>query len=40
MVEIGTHAAIERADVVTLDLRVRATQFYPNGAADIASLLA
>jgi hypothetical protein len=33
MVEIGTHSAIERADVVTLDLRVRATQFYPNRAA-------
>ena len=30
MVEIGTHSAIERADVVTLDLRVSATQFYPN----------
>jgi hypothetical protein len=30
MVEIGTYSAIERADVVTLDLRVRATQFYPN----------
>jgi len=30
MVEIGTHSAIERADVVTLDLKVRATHFYPN----------
>jgi hypothetical protein len=30
MVEIGTHPAIERAEVVTLDLMVRATQFYPN----------
>jgi hypothetical protein len=30
MAEIGTHSVIERADVVTLDLTVRATQFYPN----------
>jgi len=30
MDEIGTHSTIERVDVVTLDLKVRATQFYPN----------
>jgi hypothetical protein len=30
MDEIGTHVAIERAAVVTLGLRVRAAQFYPN----------
>jgi len=30
MVEIGTHSVIERADVVTLDLTVRAPQIYPN----------
>jgi len=30
MVEIGTHSVIERADVVTLDLKVRAPQIYPN----------
>jgi len=34
MVEIGTHSAIERADVVTLDLKVRATHFYPNQFRD------
>jgi len=30
MVEIGTHSVIEKADVVTLDLTVRALQIYPN----------
>jgi len=30
MDEIGTHSVIERADVVTLDLKVRAPQFYPH----------
>jgi len=30
MDEIGTHSAIERANVVTLDLTVRAPQIYPN----------
>jgi len=30
MDEIGTHRVIERADVVTLDLTVRALQIYPN----------
>lgn len=30
MVELGTHSATERAEVVTLHLRVRAQKIYPD----------
>jgi len=39
MVEIGTHSVIERADVVTLDLTVRAPQFYPNRSNELTTVV-
>jgi len=38
MVSLGTHSVIERAELVTPRLKVRALNFYPDGAADKAAI--